>query len=186
MPGGRVLVPLCGKSLDMLWLREQGYRVAGIEISEVAVAAFFDEQGLRPARSDMTHGSRWSADGIDIYCGDFFRLVANEIGALDACYDRAALVALPEGMRRDYVMRLAELLTPGATGLLVTLDYDQAEMDGPPFAVPPGEVMNLFMPAFAVEELHDADVLAARPEFRERGLHRLHEHVFRLARRTGT
>jgi thiopurine S-methyltransferase len=50
----RVLVPLCGKSLDLLWLAGRGHRVLGIELSEKAVEGFFSEQQLQPQISE--HG----------------------------------------------------------------------------------------------------------------------------------
>ncbi|MGB5261275.1 MAG: thiopurine S-methyltransferase [Gammaproteobacteria bacterium] len=180
--GGRILVPLCGKSLDMLWLQHQGHAVAGIEISPLAVEAFFRESGLHPVRTEGTGHSRWSADAIDVYCGDFFALNTDDIGAIDGFYDRAALVALPASQRTAYVEHLVKLLPLKTRGLLVTLDYHQPEMDGPPFAVSPGEVDRLFAADFSVEPIHKANVLDANPAFRERGLGRLTEQVFKLVR----
>ena len=180
--GNRILVPLCGKSLDMLWLRQQGYAIAGIEVSALAIEAFFAEAGLRPSRHDAPDYSRWSDDGIDLYCGDFFKLTAAEIGTVDAFYDRAALIAMPAHLRPAYVEHLVELLPTHANGLLVTMEYEQSHMDGPPFSVPPAEVRALLGTAFTLEHLQVADILDAQPAFRERGLERLKEHVFRLTR----
>jgi len=182
-PGSRICVPLCGKSLDMLWLQQQGFAVAGIEISPLAVEAFFTENGLQPVRSEGPAHTRWSADGIDLYCGDFFALDSNMTGALDGCYDRAALVALPVHLRRAYAEHLAGLLPAQSRSLLVTMEYAQAGMDGPPFSVPPAEVHTLFTPGFTVEQLHAAEVLDNYPAFRERGLNTLGEHVFRLTKK---
>lgn len=181
--GNRILVPLCGKSLDMHWLRQQGYAIAGIEVSPLAIEAFFAEAGLNPSRHDAASHSRWSVDGIDLYCGDFFTLTAAEIGTVDAFYDRAALVAMPAHLRPAYVEHLVQLLPPHANGLLVTMEYEQSHMDGPPFSVPPAEVRALLGTAFTLEHLQSADILDAQPAFRERGLESLKEHVFRLTRK---
>lgn len=182
-PGSRVLVPLCGKSLDLLWLREQGHTVIGIELSGIAVQAFFEENGVSPAVDTGARCTRWSCEGIELLCGDFFNLEAGDIGQVDALYDRAALIALTEVQRKRYAQRLAKLLQPGTPGLLVTLDYDQSRMDGPPFAVPDNEVRQLYEQDFQIEHLMQFDALDANAKFREKGLHSLIEHVYRLERK---
>jgi len=182
-PGSRVLVPLCGKSLDLLWLREQGYAVVGIELSNIAVQAFFEENGVTPAIQEETHCTRWSCEDIELLCGDFFNFEAADLGKVDALYDRAALIALTAAQRQHYARRLARLLKPGTPGLLVTLDYDQAEMNGPPFAVSNGEVQRLYDADFDIQHLTRLDALAADPKFREKGLSALTEHVYRLVRK---
>jgi thiopurine S-methyltransferase len=182
-PGSRILVPLCGKSLDMLWLREQGHAVVGIEISALAVAAFFREHDMTPVIREADGYSCWSFDEIEIFCGDFFRLTPATIGTLDGCYDRAALVALPGTLRPRYATHLADLLPPACRGLLVTMEYPPGEMDGPPFAVARTEVERLYSGRFAVAHLEQFDALPANPGFRDRGLTRLTEHVWALRRR---
>ena len=182
-PGSRVLVPLCGKSLDLLWLREQGHAVIGIELSRIAVKAFFEENGVSPAVDTGARCTRWSCAGIELLCGDFFNLEAGDIGQVDALYDRAALIALAEAQRQRYAQRLSDLLQPGTPGLLVTLDYDQSRMDGPPFAVPDNEVERLFGHGFQIEHLLQFDALDANTRFREKGLRSLIEHVYRLERK---
>jgi thiopurine S-methyltransferase len=182
-PGSRILVPLCGKSLDLLWLAEQGHAVVGIEISELAVAAFFRENELQPQVRHEDGYSHWSCDGMEILCGDFFGLPPDRFGNLDGCYDRAALIALPGSLRPRYAARLAALLPAGSRGLLVTMEYRQADMDGPPFAVTRREVDSLFAAAFGIEHLEQFDALAANPGFRDRGLNALAEHVWSLRRR---
>ena len=181
--GSRILVPLCGKSLDMLWLREQGHAVAGIEISALAVAAFFRENGLAPQVREEAGYSCWQYEDIEIYCGNFFHLHAADLGAVDGCYDRAALIAMPEAQRPRYVEHLAGLLPAAGSGLLVTLEYRQSEMSGPPFAVPRREVRRLFARQFDLGHLTQFDALAANPAFRKRGLTGLTEHVWSLRRR---
>ena len=182
LPGSRILVPLCGKSLDMIWLHEQGHRVVGIELSQLAVAAFFSEHGLTPAIRQGHGYSCWSAEGIDLYCGDFFKLPAAELGRIDGCFDRAALVALPEEMRARYAEALLELLPSLAPVLLVTLEYNPAEMDGPPFSVSQHEVRQLFGAQCRIERLHSDDALGKNAALQERGLGALREDCYRLVR----
>ena len=101
--GRRVLVPLCGKSQDVLWLEAQGNDVVGVELSEIAVQAFFEENGIRCSRrKTAAGGDYWVADDrrVSIYRGDYFSF---SDGPFDACYDRGALVALAPDLRDDYI-----------------------------------------------------------------------------------
>ena len=182
-PQSRVFVPLCGKTLDMLWLLDQGYSIAGNEISQLAVEAFFAENRLTPEIRQEPGFTRWSCDRIEILCGDFFRLTRSDIGRIDALYDRAALIALTPVQRARYAARIKQMLEPQTPGLLLTLDYEQQQMQGPPFAVSADEVSNLYQDGFSVEQLAHTDIIEAQPQFRKRGLSTLHESVYRLWRR---
>lgn len=181
-PAARILVPLCGKSVDLAWLTQRGYEVVGVELSELAVRAFFEERGIAPAVEVRSGWSVFRAPGLTIYCGDLFALGPAQLGHLSAFYDRAALVALPPALRQRYTAHLAALFPAGAVGLLVSFEYAQHEMAGPPFAVLEAEVRALYEPAFSVEPLARYDVLADEPRFRAAGLTSLHERTYRLVR----
>ena len=178
--GSTVFVPLCGKSSDMLWLRAEEYRVIGIELSPVAVEAFFDENGLEPEIEHLDEFARWSCDGIEILVGDFFHLNPEILGRIDAIYDRASLIALPPEMRPDYVQHIHNLMEDGTPTLLVTMEYEQNEMNGPPFAVHEDEVRQLYKESEEVESLLTLDIFAESPHFAKRGLSALVEKVYRL------
>lgn len=178
--GSRVLVPLCGKSLDLLWLRDQGYRVTGVELSRLAVEAFFQEAGLVPEITVIGELQHYVAGDIEVFCGDFFALTTALVPDVVAVYDRASLIALPPDLRVRYVRHLATLAGKPAVSLLVTMDYPQAEMPGPPFAVSEDEVRQLYDGLAQVQALAAFDVLAQNERFRQRGLTRMHEHVYRL------
>jgi thiopurine S-methyltransferase len=178
--GERVLVPLCGKSRDMFWLLEQGFAVTGIEISPIAVEAFFAENRLTPVITREAHCVRWKSEALEILCGDFFDLGRSDIGTCDGVYDRAALIALPPALRPRYVNHLVALLDRHARGLLLTLDYNQSEMKGPPFSVSDAEVSRLFAGACTVQQLCRTDILRSQPRFMERGLTRLSEQAWRV------
>ncbi len=124
--GSRVFVPLCGKSLDMLWLAQQGHEVIGIELSPVAVAAFFSENGLQPTQQPVGAFTLWRAGSIGILCGDYFALTQDELGMIDTVYDRSALTALPEEIRGQYVAQLSRLVSDTAVVFLLTVE-DAAE-----------------------------------------------------------
>ena len=178
--GSRVFLPLCGKSNDMLWLLAQGYQVVGVELSPMAVEAFFADNDLHPTVRRQGNFMVHQIDGLEIFCGDFFELSAVDLGKVDAVYDRAALVALPPDMRFDYVTHLTALLEPGDQILLVTFEYPQLEMPGPPFSVPGAEIEMLYLPWCSVDLLSSEDALQRELHFRERGLGSLYEQVYRL------
>lgn len=178
-PGSHVFVPLAGKTLDLLWLAAQGHRVTGVEISERAVRAFFDDNDLTPQTHDTDGFRIWQAGELTLIEGDYFDLMPADLGPLDAVFDRASLIALPPAMRRNYARQL-QRLAPACPVLLVTLDYDQHEMDGPPFAVSPDEIGQLYGASHRITPLDRLDVLAENARFRERGLARLEERVYLL------
>ncbi len=180
---GEVFVPLCGKSLDMVWLRQQGCSVLGVELSAIAVQDFFRENGHAPAHVKRGKFESCEADGIRILCGDFFDLTREDLVKVSAVYDRASLVALPPDMRERYARHLVDILPPAARILLVTFDYPQKEMDGPPFAVPVMEVERLYGKYADVRLLAQQDVLAQNPRFAQRGVSRLGESIFLLTLR---
>jgi len=168
---GDVLIPLCGKSLDMCWLAKRGHEVTGVELSGRAIEAFFQEWGQRPTRSSAGELTSWRAVDIELVRGDFFDYVTDQ--PFDLFYDRAALVALPHDMRPAYLDHLRSLLNDKARGLLVTFEYDQTEMDGPPFAVVEKELIGYAGMHFQL--LERRDVLTGHARFAERGLTALHE-----------
>jgi len=180
--GAQVLVPLCGKSLDLVWLVTQGYRVLGVELSEKAVEAFFNEQGLTPQISERGAFKVFHSGTIELWCGDFFALDAGAVAACSALYDRAALIALPPLMRERYAAHLSSILAEGTRGLLITLDYDQAQKAGPPFAVSDEEVHLLLGERWELEVLEEQDILGESWKFIQEGVGRLDERVYRVAR----
>ncbi|PTR10639.1 thiopurine S-methyltransferase [Nitrosospira sp. Nsp5] len=180
VPGSEVFVPLCGKSRDMLWLRKQGHTVLGVEWSAMAVQAFFKENGYTAHHVTGEKFDCYEADGIRILCGDFFDLNKDDLAKAGAVYDRASLVALPPEMRERYVRHLLGILPPAIQILLVTFDYPQPEMEGPPFAVSPGEVEALYHKQAEIRLLAQPDILAQEPRFQKRGLSRLRENIFLL------
>jgi len=181
--GARVLVPLCGKSRDMLWLAGRGLRVTGIEISERATRDFFRENRIAFEVRERPEAVIYTGGEIEIFCADIFTLSRRVLPSFDAVYDRASLVALPPEMRTDYADLMAELADPGVRSLLVTLDYPQEEMRGPPFSVTQDEVERLFGSRFDIWPLHTEDCLAREPRFRKKGLTRLEERVFILRKK---
>jgi thiopurine S-methyltransferase len=173
--GSRVLVPLCGKSVDLLWLADRGLEVTGIELSAVAIESFFAEQQLKVDREPGVL-DRYTATErpISILRGDFFEF-AGEV--FDAVFDRGALVAIPRDLRPEYAMHVDTLLRPQAFRFIVTLEYEQSRVAGPPFAVWPEELLGYWPGLERVEARDEID--HCPPKFRAAGLERVIEAVWR-------
>lgn len=187
--GVRVLVPLCGKSLDMLWLAQRGLRVLGVDVSPIAAESFLAENHLRARTRAGTDGMHYEitnppGGGIEIINGDLFNLDAATLHGCGAFYDRAATIALPAAMRTRLAQEVYAKLPPGSRGLLITLDYPQNQLEGPPFSVGDAEVQRLFDAHWNIERLDRRDILASQPSFSEQGVTALHTTVHGLHRRT--
>jgi thiopurine S-methyltransferase len=180
--GSRVLVPLAGKSVDMIWLRDRGHRVLGVELSPMAVEQFFDESGLQPTVHESSAGRHFVAGDIELICGNIFDLGASELADCAGVYDRAALIALPADMRKRYAAHLSQFLPGHCQILLITLDYAQDEMDGPPFAVGEAEVDAIYEQDWAIEVLERRNTLSEEPGLAARGMTALQTTAYRLRR----
>lgn len=181
--GARVLVPLCGKTLDMAWLAGQGLQVLGIELSALAIEQFFAEHELRPHRRDTPDGVVHAAGGIEIIQGDLFAVRPETLAGCGAVYDRAAVIALSADERERYAAAVYANLPAGCRGLAITLDYPQAEMPGPPFSVDAGEMQRLIGASWICEALERRDILEREERFRKAGVTSLHTAVYRVSRR---
>ncbi|MDO9104639.1 MAG: thiopurine S-methyltransferase [Methylovulum sp.] len=153
----RIFLPLCGKTRDFAWLLANGYRVVGAELSELAINELFNDLGLAPEISKFRGLSRYSADHIDIFVGDIFAVSSEYLGSVNAIYDRAALVALPAGIREQYTAHLIAI-TDAAPQLLITYEYDQQLMDGPPFSVTEDEVRQHYGAAYQLKPVESDNV----------------------------
>ena len=140
----RVLVPLCGKTEDLAFLAARGHQVVGVELVEDAVRAFFSEHALAPDVSRDPAFVTYRHGPITLHAGDMFDVARDRTGPIDAIYDRAALIALPPELRRRYAAHLRGLAAPGALMLVITLEYPQDQMPGPPFAVTEAELRELY------------------------------------------
>jgi len=177
--GASVFVPLCGKSLDLYWLWQQGFEVSGIELSPLAVQQFFNEQELSVEVAEQGPFQSYQTDRFKLLCGDFFQLSAESLSQPQWIYDRAALIALPTPLRAAYMKKMREQY-PGVAQLLITLEYDQALMSGPPFSVGMDEVQALYGDAYRIEVLNAVEQVKSRPQFLQRGLKSLMERAISL------
>ena len=160
----RVFVPLCGKSLDLLWLAEQGHPVIGVELSPLAVRAFFRENKLQPTRRKLGKFMLWEHGRISILCGDFFQLCAADLGEIAAVFDRASLTALPDDIRVAYITQLKNILPANCKMLLLTTEEpEEGETQGQPFAVA-DEIASLYTSAFEIQLSHVESIFEPDPD----------------------
>jgi thiopurine S-methyltransferase len=179
--GSRVFVPLCGKSLDMIWLAEQGYEVVGVELSPLAVQAFFLENRLKPSRWRVGKFILWKHGRISILCGDYFSLTEGDLGNIDTVYDRAALTALPEDIRRHYVAHL-RLITPKSSEVFLLTIEDAEEKETLKQAFGVGEeIRTLYSAGFEIDLAHVESVFEVDPDWPDQLPVRAEYKVYRLA-----
>ena len=177
--GDLIFVPLCGKSEDMTWLVEQGFRVVGVELSEKAIKAYFDKHDENVTVTSEGSFDVWQSGSITIYKGDYFDLEVTHLAGVKAVFYRAALIALKPEMRRRYVQHYLSVGLKGIQVLLITLEYDQSLKNGPPFSVSDDEVSELFQ-AGDVTLQKESDVLDENLNFKKSGHPYLIERAYRI------
>jgi thiopurine S-methyltransferase len=178
----RVFVPLCGKSLDLLWLRERGHSVVGVELSPIAVEALVTEHGIPARRRRLADFDVYEADGLTLFCGDFYKLTPALLGNVCAVFDRAALISWTPALRAPYVEHLASLTRPGSQTLLIAVEYPETQMSGPPFPLTRDTIDKLYAERYSIEELGRHEILELEPRLQARGLSELSEVCYRLTR----
>ncbi|MFZ4537026.1 thiopurine S-methyltransferase [Propionivibrio sp.] len=179
-PSDRVFVPLCGKSLDLLWLAQQGHTVIGVELSPLAARAFFRENRIQASRRQLGEFILWEHGRISILCGDFFQLSAADLGDVAAVFDRASLTALPDEIRGDYLEHLRKILPAACKILLLTTEEpDDDETQEQPFAVA-DEITGLYARAFDIKLRHVESLFEADPDPAVERLVRIEQKVYLL------
>ncbi len=182
-PKSTVFIPLCGKTLDILWLAQQNLQVIGVEISDIAIKAFFEENSLTYKMMPSAKFDIYESENIKLLCGDFFALSTDDFPDKIHVFDRASLIALQPKLRKKYAEHLIQLLPRTARILLICMEYPQSEMDGPPFSVSHEELKQLYNNAFHIELIKSVDILTDNPRFIARGLSTLTEKVYQMTKR---
>jgi thiopurine S-methyltransferase len=177
-----VFVPLCGKSLDLMWLRERGHSVKGVELSPVALESFFMEHGIPARRRVLSCFDAYEADGFTLFRGDYFKLTPALLGSVPAVYDRAALISWTPAARESYVRRFTSLTSPGTQTLLIVVEFPPEQMKGPPFPLTRAAIDDLYADDYSIEELGRHEILELEPRLKARGLTELREVCYRLIR----
>ncbi len=181
--GDTVFVPLCGKSQDMMYLLEQGFKVIGVELSYLAIEQFFNENNLTYSIHQLDKFILYRGDNINLYCGDYFALDDSMLEHVVAAYDRAALIALPIDLRAKYAQHFYSIISNNCRVLLLTLNYPQSQISGPPFAVDENEVDSLFGNRFEYQQLQCFNDIKNEPKFLRAGVDFIEKATYCLHKR---
>lgn len=175
-----VFVPLCGKTLDIGFFLSQNVKVIANELSETAVAELFDDLDLTPAIESWGEGGKvYRSDNLIVYVGDFFQLSESELVDVTVVYDRAAIVALPLEMRGSYGKKISEVCGQ-AKQIVMTLEYDQSVMSGPPFSVTRDEINSHYSHAYNIKEVIRKNIIEQEPRFKQKGLSAFYQALYEL------
>lgn len=172
-----VLLPLCGKTHDLTFLAKHGVKAVGVEFNPDAVTTFFQDNQLDPEVTRYDNKKLFQVSNIDLWLADFFDLTSDELGQFRLIFDRAALIALPDDMRKNYAEHLKTFLASDGQLLIVTMDYEPDEMSGPPFFLDKQQLQQLF-PTESIIELQRESILDSHPRWRELELSRLEEVLY--------
>jgi len=173
----KVLVPLCGKSLDLKWLVQQGCHVVGVELSQLAVDAFFSEQSIQPDVQTKEEFQLYTSKQLEVWCGNIFDIPDAQLETIQAVYDRGALVALPPDIRKTYMQKLLQGLQNKARWLLVTFEYNESLMQGPPFSVSQNEVQEYFR-GYDIRLVNKKEMIETMPKAQNQRLNSIHQCVY--------
>lgn len=167
-PQGTILVPLCGKTLDMLYLAKEGHQVIGVELSQLACRSFFQENKISFTEKPINDFILFESEKITLWCGDFFKLPQTVWDKVSGVYDRAALIALPEELRKKYAAEITSRGQKRFEILLISYEYPEGTVQGPPFSVTESEIKNLYQD-FSIQMIHsetEEKVLKDHPKFK--------------------
>lgn len=160
--GDRIFLPLCGKTPAIQWLLNTDFKIVGVELSPLAVEQLFSDLKIEPTITDCGPFKRYQANNIDIYLGDLFNLSQDQLGPVQAIFDRAALVALPPQMREQYTAHL-KIISCVAPQLLLSFDYDQSLRSGPPFSVPESDIQQYYNITYHIKLLERKTITSVDP-----------------------
>ena len=178
----RIFVPLCGKSIDIMWFLKQGAEVIGVELSTIAIESFFAENNVTYEKINKDHFTIYQAKSLKFICGDFFQLDKNDVGDIDWIYDRASLIALDNITRVEYAQKISQLTLNKSKMMLITLSYKTSVPEHPPYSVTDEEVHLLFSKNFQINTLAQNENLDIMPHLIQRGLTDLTDRLYLLTK----
>lgn len=180
LEGKKIFIPLCGKSIDILWFLTHGAEVIGVEFSEVAIETFLSENNLIYKKVDKHPFIFYHADSLKFICGDLFQLEKNDVGEFDWIYDRASLIALDDMARVQYANKIFQLSSNQSKMFLITLSYGTTTLEPPPYSVTDEEVYSLFSKNFQIATLSKNENMDIMPHLIQAGFPNLNDRVYLL------
>lgn len=180
-PHEQVFVPLCGKSIDMIWIMAQDQRVIGVEISPIAILDFLKENKLDAVEFKDGAFQVYQNASFTLYNGDLFNLTAKHLSEIKAVYDRGSLTAMPPNtLRSQYVDWVKNTIPENCKILLVVLEHGAPDVMEPPFSTTLEEVNLCFANQFSVTQLEREYIAEIPAHWEARGVHDLYECAYLL------
>lgn len=162
-PNLRLLVPFCGKTLDMIWLVKQGHTVIGVELIRKAIEDFFTENSVPYSREaiNMAPNGAYVYTAFDgklkIFECDYFSFPSSLAGGkVDGIWDCHALGAVSPDKRKDYIKTSLDLLQPSPHGRILHEAFtyvSQEKFKGPPYSVSVDDLRAWYGDSFEVQLL---------------------------------
>jgi len=135
--------PLCGKTLDMIWVAQKGCQVRGAEFSQLAIDQFFEENKIANKEENAFIQSTESSFDIALKQGDFFEYPDNQ--KFELIFDRGSMVAVNPKDREKYAQKIKTLLKSDGKVLLSAISRDEEHLkNGPPFHLTVDDVKNAY------------------------------------------
>lgn len=177
---GSVLIPLCGKSKDILFFSDMGLKVTGVELSEDAIIAFFKENNLAYNVSIVNNSKLYSCleKDIQIFNCDILTLSHKDLGKVEMIYDRASIVALPQKIRTDYVKWIHEIKNNETKVFMNVFEFDAP--NGPPFSITLSDIKNYFSDSFTVTLIESIDIEAHKIQIHKNDISWLKSQIYFL------
>ena len=177
--GADILVPLCGKSLDMNILANLGYNVIGIELSNIAIKAYFEALNVKPTREKYKRFITWKYKNTEIWCGDIFDLTKKEIGHIGVLYDNTSLTAFSPDIRPQYVQHFHDMLSEKNQILLITTETPDETQINSAMTID-DEIQSLYERQYHITLLHGERVITHDPEQPDEAKRPMEEKVYIL------
>lgn len=179
-PGDCIFVPLCGKTKDMLWLADKGFKVIGIELSSIACSDFFAEMNISPKITKLPKFTRYQYNNIELICGDLFDLTSTDLPKVHAVYDCKALIALLPDARKGYVSQIVSCVGNEIQILLLTIETS-CKVNSPPYPINRAEVNLLYDVYFDVQQLKCLSISDIPERLIRKGYTEMKESVYLIS-----
>lgn len=153
--GKRILVPLCGATVDMAWFFKQGLTVVGIELFETPCKLFFERLSLSYEVEEKNNVKVYSHDDrLKICQCDFFSTNCDLLGGcFDYWFDVGGLEATVPEEQQKYINQLTSLLKPVGRVLMECFEYDMSLRRQPPHSIPTETLKVYLSDKYIIEEL---------------------------------
>ena len=170
----RILLPLCGKSVDLLWLWRHGHDVVGVEDFAKSISDFAADSHLVPedVNNNKSQDEEMQAIKECIGAEEMLSLLQSSFSpsnasgspftdhSFNAVWDRSAFVSMPPRYHGFYAEAIKRLLNwHDFRFMLLVYEFDETAVKGPPYAVTQDRVRALFQDFADIHRIYEAPLL---------------------------